>query len=549
MLERWGHVRPARIALAVVVTAGLAAGGLGSISRAAGAGQSTPDSATPAAAALPPSRIDVSHGVASGDLTATSAVVWARASDGPAQMHVEYDTDLAFGQPSRVDSAPGVADAASDYTASVPLADLAPDTRYHYRVWFSNGGGQAGPPAVGPTEGSFRTAPAPGSSRPIAFTVAGDIAGQQYCRRPEEGYAFFRAMEVLGPDFLIGNGDMIYADTACPLAGPVTPVVPDWTNIPGDFPSIADPAVDWTDAERVREIYDEHWRYNREDPYHQRFLRSAPIYAQWDDHEVINDFGAGWEFWNQANRDRPGFPTLVENGRDAFFDWNPIARDPEDPNRIYRSFDWGAEMDLFLLDARSYRTRNDREGVPPGEETLLGTEQLAWLEQGLLESEATWKIVSTDVPHSIPTGSNAAEFGRDAFATGTDPEVPTETGFETELGDLLTFLDANDVENVVFVVMDVHFAMTLRYELDADGDGDQLVFHELISGPNNAIAVPPPTPDPTFNPTVLYQEGNLFNFQYVRLEPDTDGTTHLIADIRDVDGLPRPGSRLELTPR
>lgn len=537
------------LAVLLIVTSLIVTGlGVAGPSANAGAAQATPVASAAATPVLPASRIDVSHGVASGDVTATGAVIWARASSGPAQMHVEYGTDPAFAAPQRADSAPGAAEVATDLTATLPLADLTPDSRYHYRVWFTDGGGTSGPPTIGATTGSFRTAPAPGSRRPVAFTVAGDIAGQQYCRRSDEGYRMFARMEVLQPDFVIGNGDMIYADTACPVDGPVEGFT-DWTNVPGDFPSIANPEVDWTDLARVREIYDEHWRYNRADPHFQRFLRSTPLYAQWDDHEVINDFGAEWEFWNQANRDRPGYPNLVTAGRDSFFDWNPIARDAEEPNRIYRSFDWGADMELFLLDARSYRTRNDREGVAPGAETILGAEQRDWLQQGLLDSAATWKIVSSDVPLSIPTGSNAKEFGRDAFATGTDPEVPTETGYEAELADLLRYLDDNDVENVVFVVMDVHFAMTLRYETDANGDGDMLVFHELISGPNNAIAVPPPDPDPTFNPTVLYSEGDLFNFQYVRLEPAADGTTHLIADVRDEEGLARPGSLLDVAPR
>lgn len=527
---------------AAFVIIGLVSAGTGS-SRSV-ARQATPV-ATPMAAA---SRVDTTHGVATGDVTATSVVVWARASAGPAQMHVEVDADPSFAAPRVVRSEPAAATRAADYTAQVVLDGLTPDTRYAYRVWFTDETGASAPPTNGATTGSFRTAPSPGATRPISFTVAGDIAGQQYCRRPDDGYKLFKEMEVLGPNFLIANGDMIYADTACPVDGPAEGFT-DWTNIPSDFPSIADPAVDWTDPERVREIYDEHWRYNRADPHFQRFLRSTPLYAQWDDHEVINDFGASWETWNLANQDRPGYPNLVAAGRDAFFDWNPIARHAEEPNRIYRGVEWGAAMDLFLLDGRSYRTRNDRQGVAPGEETLLGQDQIDWLKQSLLDSDSTWKVISSDVPLSIPTGSNAAEFGRDAFANGVDPEVPSDTGFEAELNDLLTFLDDNNIDNVVFVVMDVHFAMTLRYETDANGDGDPLIFHELVSGPNNAIAVPPPDPDPTFNPTVLYSEGDLLNFQYVRIEPAADGTIHLIADLRDEDGLPRPGSLLDLAPR
>ena len=521
--------------------------GLASPVRGAAATQATPV-ASPSASALPPSEISVSHGVASGDVTPNSALVWARATRGPAQMHVEYDTDPGFTNPQSVQTGPGSVITDTDFTAKIKLDQLTPDTRYYYRVWFTEGTPASGPPASGSTAGSFRTAPAPDTRRPISFTVVGDIAGQQFCRRPDQGYQLFERMETLTPDFVIGNGDMIYADTACPISGPAEGFTA-WTNIPGDFPSIADPAVDWTNPTQVSEVYNRHWRYNRADPQFQRFLETTPIYAQWDDHEVINDFGATWQWWNKENRDRAGFPNLVNAGRNAFFSWNPIDRNTDEPNRVYRSFSWGADMDLFLLDDRSYRTRNDREGVTPGQETLFGNVQLQWLEQNLLNSKATWKVISSDVPLSIPTGSHADEFGRDAFANGTAPDFSSTTGFERQLNELLTFIDDNQIENVVFFTTDVHFAMSLSYDTDPNGDGNPLIFHEFISGPANAIMAEPADPDPTFNPTVLYSEGDLFNFQYARLEPAADGTTHLIVDVRGEDGLRRPGSLVDLAPR
>ncbi len=54
------------------------------------------------------------------------------------------------------------------------------------------------------------------------------------------------------------------------------------------------------------------------------------------------------------------------------------------------------------------------------------------------------------------------------------------------------------------------------------------------------------TPDPTFRPRVLYAEGEIFNFGYVRIEPASDGTSRLYADIRDETGAVRVGSALEL---
>jgi hypothetical protein len=45
--------------------------------------------------------LSITHGVASGDVTATTAVIWVRAS-GPARMYVEVDTDPIFSKSKKV---------------------------------------------------------------------------------------------------------------------------------------------------------------------------------------------------------------------------------------------------------------------------------------------------------------------------------------------------------------------------------------------------------------------------------------------------------------
>jgi alkaline phosphatase D len=505
------------------------------------------DAAWPAEAAIrqaaaPPSLV-ITHGIASGDVTATSATVWARAS-GTAQLHVEYATDPLFAQ---LQTGPTViVDETTDFTATVKLQGLAADTVYYYRVWFSGAAVDGRATQSQRQIGTFRTAPGATTSRPVSFIVGGDVGGQGYCRRPELGYATFAQMQALAPDFFVANGDLIYADGACPASGPGG-----WQNVPGDFPDVSEPAVDWTDLALVRDVMWKHWRYNRADSHLQNFLMRTPMYSQWDDHEVINDFGAPWTYWNADNVNRPGYPNLVTAGRDALFHYSPIDRNPVEPNRIYRSFNWGQDLDLFLLDARSYRSRNDLPDTPANDKTLLGREQIQWLKEGLQGSAATWKVVSIDSPLSLTAGSNTARFGYDSYANGTTPDFSAETGFERELLDLVRFLDDVNVNNLVFVVTDVHFAANVRHEIDANGDGDTLLFYELVSGPISAIRLDP-TPDrfdPTLGSTVLYSEGGIFNFSYVRVQRAADGLVHLIADVRGEDGLPRLGSLLDLTPQ
>jgi alkaline phosphatase D len=501
--------------------------------------------------------LELTHGIASGDVTNDSAVVWAR-SNREAQMHVEYDTYSNFSQSNSLNST-SLANQTTDYTARAKLEGLNPDTVYYYRVWFST-------PHLyqensdnalhsDPLVGSFRTAPDPSSLtiKPISFIFAADLGGQKHCRQAATGgYSIFKNMTQLSPDFFIANGDMIYAADKCPIEGPSD----NWKNIPGNFSGIADANVNWTNTEQVRDTYLKHWQYNRADPYLQSFLQSVSMYSQWDDHEVINDFGALWQYWNSFNKDRKGYANIVNEGRDAFFNYSPIDRNLDDKDRIYRSFNWGPNLDVFILDGRSYRSPNIIADTSDNNKTMLGSEQLHWLKQSLMDSSAVWKVISSDVPISVPTGANASILGRDGWANGNETNYSSKTGFERELQQLLAFLDDINIKNIVFVTTDVHFPANILYEIDANGDGDKLIFHELISGPLSAFrfgmpgGVPLPKLDTTFNPKILYEEGGIFNFGYVEIQKQPeDNLVHLISRIVDENGHTRPNSLLDLKPQ
>ena len=499
----------------------------------------------------------ITHGVASGDVTEHSAVIWSR-TNKQAQMHVEYDADLNFSQPKSAKTA--LANQTTDFTTHAKLEGLSPNTLYYYRVWFSSLSSSENKNRSVVSDamiGSFRTPPdslsVDDTDNPIiSFIFAADLGGQLYCRQIDKGYSIFSKMKELSPDFFIANGDMIYAGDKCPADGPDGPS--GWQNIPGNFSGIVDADVNWTNIEQVIDVYSKHWQYNRADYHLQSFLQNTSMYSQWDDHEVINDFGALWEYWNNFNKEREGYPNLVKVGREAFFNYSPIDRNAEDKNRIYRSFNWGPYLDLLILDARSYRSPNSMTDTVENNKTLLGREQLQWLKQELLNSSATWKVISSDVPISVPTGANASILGRDAWANGNETNF-SKTGFERELQGLLKFLDDNDIKNIVFVTTDVHFPANIRYEVDANADGDKLIFHELISGPLSAFrfgvpGAPLPKLDTTFNPKLLYQEGGIFNFGYVQIQKKSeDNKVHLIAEVRGEDGLARPNSLLDLAPQ
>jgi alkaline phosphatase D len=527
----------------------------------------------------------ITHGIASGDVTDQSAIIWSRVNDQPAQMNVQYDTNANFTNPL---SKTARANSTTDFTAHAKLDRLKPDTQYYYRVWFTgsdidnNNNSETSsdlsaiPDIADQVEiGTFRTAPSANmtsNSSAISFIWGADLGGQNYCRNANEGgYSIFKSMLSLNADFFIANGDMIYADGACPAQGPIfnnstNNQTITWTNIPGDFKSLADPSVDWNNVTEVRSLFLEHWKYNRNDTYFKEFLRNVSMYSQWDDHEIINDFGSKWPYWNLFSVDREGYPNLVKEGTNAFLYYSPLDSNSNKDNnytvndsnkRIFRSFNWGKDLDLFIIDARSYRSQNHIADAPDSNKTLLGDEQLQWLRQELSNSNATWKVISSDVPISIPTGSNASILGRDGWANGNETSnYSYYTGFERELTDLFKLIDEQNIKNVIFITTDVHFPAFIRYNFDLNNDGNMTEIYELVSGPLSAfrLGVPFPILDDTFDPALLYGEGNIFNFGHVRIEDgrgeDNDnGKPHLIADIRDENGMVRPGSTLDLIPQ
>jgi alkaline phosphatase D len=530
---------------------------------------------------------EITHGIASGDVTDNSAIIWSRVNNQPAQMNVEYDTNANFTNPLRKIAQ---ANSTTDFTAQTKLDGLKPDTRYYYRVWFMaadidnniNSSNNELSSTSNTTEqvevGTFWTAPSSNmttNSIAISFIWSADLGGQSYCRSADEGgYSIFKSMQSLNPDFFIANGDMIYADGTCPGQGPIffnntSNQNITWTNIPGNFRSIADPLVDWSNITEVRSIFMEHWKYNRNDTYFKEFLRNVSMYSQWDDHEIINDFGAKWPYWNLFTVNRQGYPNIVNEGRNAFFYYSPLDINNSNSNatatdhdkHIYRSFNWGKHLDLFLIDGRSYRSHNHLADTSDSNKTMLGDEQLQWLKRELSNSNATWKVISSDVPISIPTGSNTSILGRDGWANGNETDnYSYYTGFERELTDLLKLIDEQNMKNIVFITTDVHFPAFIKYNFDLNNDGNTTEVYELISGPLSAfrtmsladasrLGLPFPKSDGTFNPSVLYEEGNIFNFGHVRIENGDNGKPHLIAEIRDENGIARPGSMLDLIPQ
>jgi len=337
----------------------------------------------------------IAGGIQSGDVATESAVVWARA-DRPSRMIVECSTVESFKSIVRTASMDALPD--RDFTAKLLLDGLPPEHDIFYRVRFEDfSAGLAGETQVG----HFRIAPT--ERRAVSFVWSGDSAGQGWGIDPSRGgMRTYRTMLQNRPDFFIHSGDHIYAD--CPVPSELKPAEREtWRNIVTEEKSIVAHSLD---------EFRGNYRYNLLDENFRAFHAEVPMLAQWDDHEVTND----WSPIGTADDTgyaEDGTSRLVARARRAFHEFMPMRAMPERDGRSTARCHTGPLLDIFLIDMRSYRDSTWNKRDDRSDAFILGPAQLAWLKRELAASDATWKVIAADLPIGI--------ISEDAIALGDGP--------------------------------------------------------------------------------------------------------------------------------
>jgi alkaline phosphatase D len=270
----------------------------------------------------------ITHGVQSGDVSADSGVVWARA-DRPARMLVEASTTESFNDirySAFVDALPE-----SDFTAKLLVENLPATQDIFYRIRFQD---LASPTIMGePQVGRFRTAP--NDRRSISFAWSGDTAGQGWgIDESRGGMRTYATILKNRPDFFIHNGDNIYAD------GPISaeqkmPNGEIWKNIvTEDKSKPAETLVEFRGA----------YKYNLLDKNFRALYAEVPVFAQWDDHEVFNNWWPGEpmtrsELVAKKYVDKNSLILAARASR-AFHEYMPMRETQAEPGRVYRKISY-----------------------------------------------------------------------------------------------------------------------------------------------------------------------------------------------------------------
>jgi alkaline phosphatase D len=417
-------------------------------------------------------------GIASGDVSTDSAVIWARA-DRPARMQVECSSVESFETIFYASSSDALPD--HDFTSKLLLDGLPPGQDIFYRVRFEAIGesGIAGETQVG----HFRTAPAEPAS--VAFVWSGDTAGQGWGIDPARGgMRTYRTMLENRPDFFIHSGDHIYAD--CPV--PAELKLPDgniWRNIVTEEKSVV--------AHSLAQFRG-NYKYNLLDDNLRAFNAQVPMLAQWDDHEVTNDWSPGGTY-DETGYAEDGTSLLVARAARAFHEFMPIRGTRAQAGRVYRKVGYGPLLDVFLIDMRSYRDSSWNKRDDRGETCILGSSQLAWLKRELAASNATWKVIAADLPIGL--------ISEDAIALGDGPPERREC----EIADLLSFMKRAGVRNTVWLTADMHYTAAHHYDPNRAVYQNFEPFWEFVSGPLHAGTWAPGELDNTFGPRAMFQKG------------------------------------------
>ena len=392
--------------------------------------------------------------VASGDVTSTSAYLWSKHNGSSGE-------SLSFALSTSEAGPFSPAGVVTSGDASVPVKafvnGLTPDTEYFYRVEFAGEVSRVG---------RFVT-PAESGLHGLSFGISGDWRGEL------TPYPAIANVPQANLDFFVQLGDTIYADDDSPASA-----------------TFADPGQ----ARSVAEFRAKHAEVYQEDSFglglnNWADLRaSTSVFATIDDHEVTNDF-AGYQTVASDGRFTTAFPgeiatfinesELYRNGLQVFQEFNPIAElvysatgdsRTEGKPKLYRKQAYGKDAVLIVLDARSFRDAaipapsimdstnptivggtyvatfdiDPTTGAPLPARKFLGDAQLADLKADLLEAQAagiTWKFVN--IPEPI----------QEIF-----PGINTDTiaGYQRERTEILKFIEANKIKNVVFVAADVH---------------------------------------------------------------------------------------------
>ncbi|WP_372985858.1 alkaline phosphatase D family protein [Marinobacter sp.] len=316
------------------------------------------------------------HGVASGDPLPDRVILWTRVTptdalardveNVPVRLTVARDRDMR--EPvGQINTSTGPD---RDFCVKVDVTGLRPDTWYYYQ--FAVGNEKSG---VG------RTRTFPDTTMPAERARFAVVSCSNYA------YGLFSVYKAVSEqadlDFILHLGDYIYE------YGPG-----EYGDFPGRDPLPAHEIIELSDYRQRHAQY-------KTDANLQAVHQQFPMICIWDDHESANDsYRDGAENHDEATEG--GWNERRAAAIQAYFEWLPIREVGTERGRVWRKFQFGKLIDLFMLDTR-LEGRDGQVSSPadPGrfdeQRRIMSEEQMDWLTRGLSESAANWRMIGQQV--------------------------------------------------------------------------------------------------------------------------------------------------------
>lgn len=362
------------------------------------------------------------HGVASGDPLQDRVVIWTRVTpdDSAAIVKVKWEISESSDFKAIFKTDTTSTSIFRDFTVKVDAVGLQPNTKYFYRFT-----------ALDKTSpvGGTKTLPSETDSLKLAVVS---------CANWEWGFfnPYTKIADRKDVDAVIHLGDFLY-ETASGKYGDTTI---GRINIP---------------KHEIVSLKDYRTRYSqyRLDAGLKKVSAQHPMIAIWDDHEIANN---SYKDGAQNHQTEEGdYQKRKAAARQAYYEWIPIRE--SQPH--YRKFSFGKLVDLIMLDERlAGRVKQVDSVSDPDFESetrsMLGDEQLNWLEGELKNSYSTWRVLGNQVPFS------------DLNLSAIFPTMPKNfdswDGYPAEKNKLKNFIAENKIRDVVFVTGDMHSSWAME---------------------------------------------------------------------------------------
>ncbi|MGI9145686.1 MAG: alkaline phosphatase D family protein [Chloroflexota bacterium] len=408
------------------------------------------------------------YGVASGDMTPTTTILWTRIGSAT-DVSAELSTTPGFDDAMNL--APTASRSSTDFTVKVTPSGLIPGQTYYFRF--------RGAGAVSDV-GSFRTPYDANQDVPVTIAFTGDA---HWSWRP---YPLLTSLMKEPLDTFVFLGDLFYESRNLETGKNGTIAAESLDDFRWKYRENREPRPGAaSDNVPMRDLYERFGQYSIFDN-HETALskeRGAPPY-------ITGGATIGDQFVNQTE----GFRNRIR----AYSEYQPVedvgvanTGDPrlDGTQKFYRSVAWGANVELLVLDDRSYRDAAVVATDPAAADcsrTMLGQPQFAWFESELKSAQArgvAWKVVVISSP--------IQELGK-AY-DGTKSWV---SGYVCERNRLLKFIDDSGINNVVFLTTDNHYTAVNNLSYNTDPADPASPFQparnafEIITGPLGADVDP-----------------------------------------------------------